>query len=72
MVREFYDGVVIPPAVWKEVVEEGHGRAGAREVEEAVRYITLSDLASLREYLQKNPANPACPVKPDFVFVSPG
>ena len=34
---EFYDEVVIPPAVWKEVVEEGQGRAGAREVEEAAR-----------------------------------
>jgi len=35
LLRDFYERVIIPPAVWREVVEEGRGRAGAREVEEA-------------------------------------
>jgi uncharacterized protein len=34
---EFFDQVTIPPAVWREVVEEGQGRAGALEVEQAHR-----------------------------------
>jgi len=37
LLRECYGEVLIPPAVWKEVVQQGHGRAGAREVEEAAR-----------------------------------
>lgn len=37
LLREFFGAVVIPPAVWKEVVEEGHGRAGANEVDQAGR-----------------------------------
>lgn len=37
LLREFYDRVLIPPAVWEEVVEQGHGRAGAREVEKAAQ-----------------------------------
>lgn len=35
LLREFYEKITIPAAVWKEVVEEGRGRAGAAEVEEA-------------------------------------
>jgi len=34
---EFYKRMLIPPAVWKEVVEEGRSRPGAREVEEGRR-----------------------------------
>jgi hypothetical protein len=37
LLREFYDQMLIPPAVWEEVVEQGHGRAGAREVEHAAQ-----------------------------------
>jgi len=37
LLREFFGEVVVPPAVWKEVVEEGHGRAGANEVDQAGR-----------------------------------
>jgi len=37
LVREFYGDVVIPPAVWREVVEEGEGRPGAREVQHAAQ-----------------------------------
>ena len=37
LLQRFYGQVLIPPAVWREVVEEGRGRPGAREVEDAVR-----------------------------------
>ena len=37
LLREFFGEVLIPPAVWREVVELGSGREGSREVEEAVR-----------------------------------
>jgi uncharacterized protein len=37
LLQEFHGDVTIPPAVWREVVEEGQGRAGAQEVEEAAR-----------------------------------
>ena len=48
LLREFYEDVLIPPAVWREVVEEGEGRSGAREVSEAVnqgwlRIVTPAD-----------------------------
>lgn len=33
LLKTFYGRVVIPPAVWRKVVEEGAGRAGAAEVE---------------------------------------
>jgi len=33
LLREFYERITIPPAVWREVVAEGKGRAGAAEVE---------------------------------------
>ena len=51
LMREFYDEVLIPPAVWKEVVEQGHGRAGAREVEEAARSGWLKVEAPTNELL---------------------
>lgn len=35
LLREFYERVIIPPSVWKEVVEQGHGRPGAEEVRAA-------------------------------------
>ncbi len=35
LLKEFYKKILISPAVWKEVVEEGRGRRGAREVKEA-------------------------------------
>lgn len=37
LLRQFYKKILIPPAVWKEVVEEGQSRPGAREVEEGHR-----------------------------------
>jgi len=35
LLQHFYGRVLLPPAVWREVVEEGEGRAGQRETEEA-------------------------------------
>ncbi len=35
LLKEFFSRIVIPPAVWREVVEEGKGRPGAIEVEKA-------------------------------------
>lgn len=35
LLRELYDCITIPPAVWREVVEQGQGRAGAAEVVKA-------------------------------------
>jgi predicted nucleic acid-binding protein len=33
--KEFHERILITPAVWKEVVEEGYSRPGAFEVKEA-------------------------------------
>ena len=33
--RRFPEGVIIPDAVWREVVETGHGRTGAKKVSDA-------------------------------------
>jgi predicted nucleic acid-binding protein len=35
LLREFHEKIIVPPAVWREVVTEGRGRAGAAEVEAA-------------------------------------
>jgi len=51
LLREYYTEVLIPPAVWKEVVEEGRGRPGAREVEEAARVGWLKVVAATDEPL---------------------
>ncbi len=51
LLREFYDEVIIPPAVWHEVVEQGHGRPGAREVEKAARSGWLKVEAPTNELL---------------------
>ncbi|NOR76979.1 MAG: DUF3368 domain-containing protein [Methanophagales archaeon] len=37
LLKEFYGKILIAPAVWREVVEEGKGRTGAEGVEEARR-----------------------------------
>ncbi len=49
LLQEFYDQVLIPPAVRKEVVEGGQGRAGAREVEEAAQSGWLKVMAPTDE-----------------------
>jgi predicted nucleic acid-binding protein len=35
LLKEFYECITVPPAVWREVVDQGKGRAGGVEVEEA-------------------------------------
>ncbi len=35
LLLQFFDHLVIPTAVWREIVQEGRGRPGQREVEEA-------------------------------------
>lgn len=35
LLREFFGELLIPPAVYREVVVEGRGRPGSREVREA-------------------------------------
>lgn len=44
--KRFPDGVLIPPAVWREVVEQGAERPGAREVADA-DWITVRDVSAL-------------------------
>ena len=44
--KRFSDGVLIPPAVWREVVEQGGERPGAREVAEA-DWVTVCDVTAL-------------------------
>lgn len=53
LLRDFFDEVWVPPAVWREVVEEGHGRPGAADVERAakqgwLRVVPLQNLALAR------------------------
>lgn len=53
LLRDFFGTVIVPPAVWREVVEEGQGRAGAAEVETAgsegwIRIETFSNDLLLR------------------------
>lgn len=37
LLKEFHETIIIAPAVWKEVVEEGHDWPGSLEVEEGQR-----------------------------------
>jgi predicted nucleic acid-binding protein len=37
LLREFWGELLIPPAVWREVVEEGQGRACSQELEAAAQ-----------------------------------
>ncbi|MFA6225192.1 MAG: DUF3368 domain-containing protein [Methanoregula sp.] len=32
LIRDYYDSIIIPTAVWREVVEQGEGRKGAMEI----------------------------------------
>ena len=48
---EFYTQIVIPPAVWREVVEQGGGRAGAVEVEQARQARQIAILSPVDEPL---------------------
>ena len=48
LLREMFGAVIIPPAVWQEVVIEGKGRAGAQEVRIAknAAWIQVVDVAN--------------------------
>lgn len=53
LLREFYSKVLVPQAVWSEVVEEGEARAGATEVANAreagwIEVVSVQDHAVLR------------------------
>ena len=51
LLRELCGTVLIAPAVWREVVEEGRGRPGAQEVEVAVRLGWIRVLAPTNQDL---------------------
>jgi predicted nucleic acid-binding protein len=44
--KRFPEGVLIPPAVWREVVEQGRERPGGQEVAQ-VDWITVHDVTAL-------------------------
>ncbi|HEY9706338.1 MAG TPA: DUF3368 domain-containing protein [Allocoleopsis sp.] len=44
--QRFPDGVIIPQAVWKEVVETGTGRAGAKQVAKAA-WLTIIPVTNI-------------------------
>jgi len=53
LLKEFYEKIIIPPAVWREVVEEGKGSTGAAEVEKArqagwIEVVSAGDRSLLR------------------------
>jgi len=51
LLNVYFEQVLIPPAVWREVVEEGRGRPGVREVEEASWSGWLTIVAPTRQDL---------------------
>jgi len=42
LLRGLFERLTLPPAVWREVVEEGSGRPGAREIESGLYQRTLA------------------------------
>ncbi len=80
LLRQFFDEILLPPAVWREVVDEGRGRPGAAEVEQAaqqgwLRVVTLRNDAlakSLKRTLDDGEAEAvalAVQEKPDVVLL---
>lgn len=80
LLHEFYEEVWIPPAVWREVVEEGRQRPGAAEVRDAAeqgwtRVVSLHDdllVKSLRRELDEGEAEAialAVQERPDIVLL---
>ena len=49
LLRDSFHKIAIPSAVWREVVEEGRARAGAREVEAARREAWIEILSPSNE-----------------------
>lgn len=58
LLKFFFSGLLIPPAVWMEVVEDGKGRTGALEVESAREHewlqVTTPKNESLVRLLKRN------------------
>jgi uncharacterized protein len=54
LLQRFYGQLLLPPAVWREVVEEGNGRAGQQETADArtTEWIAVRDLRG-REMAQR-------------------
>jgi predicted nucleic acid-binding protein len=69
LLKKFHDKIIIPPAVWKEVVEEGRSRPGAQEVKKArengwIDIVTPEDrrlLQLLRSQLNEGEAEAIAP-----------
>ncbi|MBU1660857.1 MAG: hypothetical protein KKD28_05230 [Chloroflexi bacterium] len=36
LLKDYYKSITVPTAVWREVVEDGEGRSGALEIEQAI------------------------------------
>ncbi len=45
LLKEFYEKIILAPAVWKEVVEEGHDWPGSLEVKEGKRLEWINVIA---------------------------
>lgn len=58
LLKELFGQVMVPPAVWREVVDQGGGRAGAVEVEQAHQAgwieVTAPENASLVRLLRRD------------------
>ena len=58
LLKEFCGHVMVPPAVWREVVDQGGGRAGAVEVEQARQAgwieVTVPENAALVRLLRRD------------------
>ncbi len=58
LLRVFFERVLIPPAVWMEVVEQGEGKPGATEVVEAseagwIRRVDAPDRSKVRAFQER-------------------
>jgi len=53
LLREMFDGVLIPPGVYREVVHRGEGRVGSEAVRDAsyIRVVQLQDPGHVEEYV---------------------
>ncbi len=53
LLKEFFECLTIPPAVWREVVEQGKGRAGVHEIKRAhqagwIKVVTPTERALIK------------------------
>ena len=75
--QRFPEGILLPPAVWREVVQEGAGKGGAEEIK-AARWITVQAVSqqvlvrTLRKTLDEGEAEAiafACEIGADVVLL---